>query len=104
MTDIAPIAQTKVYPKAEFTASDLKRGGSVLEAASAVKVVRITRRGTGFLLIREDHMMDLVTELRDTTPRSLAEMLEGFTPEDAASLRNRMAGWRADEPAGKELI
>jgi len=101
---ISPIAQTNVRPKAEFTASDLKRGGAVLEAASDGKVVRIIRRNTGFLLIREDHVMTLVAELTDTTPKSLEQMLEGFTDEDALSLRDRMTSWRADEPVGKEIL
>jgi 1-deoxy-D-xylulose 5-phosphate reductoisomerase len=104
MTGFAPIARTNVYPKAEFTASDLKRGGSVLEAANEGKVVRIMRRDTGFLLIREDHVMTLVAELLDTTPRSLEQMLEGFTAEDAASLRERMTAWRADQPVGHERL
>jgi hypothetical protein len=104
MPQFTPIAKTNVYPKAEFTASDLKRGGVVLEAASEGKVVRIMRRDTGFLLIREDHVMTLVAELTDTMPKSLEQMLEGFTPEEAASLRERMTAWRADEPVGKELI
>jgi hypothetical protein len=104
MTEFAPIAKTNVYPKAEFTASDLKRGGAVLQAASDGKVVRIKRRDTRFLLIREDHLMTLVAELTDTTPQSLEQMLEGFTAEDATSLRERMTAWRADEPVGKELI
>jgi hypothetical protein len=104
MTQFAPIAKTNVYPKAEFTASDLKRGGAVLEAASDGKVVRIMRRDTRFLLIREDHVMTLVAELTDTTPKSLEQMLDGFAAEDATSLRERMAAWRADEPIGKELI
>lgn len=104
MTKFAPIAKKNVYPTAEFTASDLKRGGSVLEAAGDGKVVRIMRRDTGFLLIREDYVMTLVAELTDTTPRSLEQMLDGFTAEDATSLRERMTAWRADEPVGTELI
>jgi hypothetical protein len=48
--------------------------------------------------------MTLVAELTDTMPKSLEQMLEGFTPEEAASLRERMTAWRADEPVGKELI
>jgi hypothetical protein len=82
----------------------LKRGGAVLETASDLKVVRITRRDTRFLLIREDHVMTLVAELTDTAPKSLEQMLEGFTAEDATNLRERMTAWRADEPVGKELI
>jgi hypothetical protein len=104
MTQFAPIAEANVYPKAEFTASDLKRGGAVLEAASDGKVVRITRRGARFLLIREDHVMTLVAELTATRPKSLEQMLEGFTAEDATSLRERMAAWRADGPIGKKLL
>jgi hypothetical protein len=104
MTQFAPIAQTNVRPKAEFMASDLKRGGAVLEAASDGKVVRIFRRNTGFLLIREDHLMTLVAELTDTTPKSLEQLLDGFTADDARSLRNRMTSWRADEPVGNEML
>ena len=48
--------------------------------------------------------MALVAELTDATPKSLEQMLEGFTAEDAASLRERMTAWRADQPVGKELI
>jgi hypothetical protein len=48
--------------------------------------------------------MRLVAELTDTTPKSLEQMLEGFTAEDATGLRERMAAWRADDPVGSELI
>jgi hypothetical protein len=104
MAEFAPIAKTNVSPKAEFTASDLKRGGAVLEAANDGRVVRIMRRDTGFLLIREDHVMEFVAALTDTTPKSLEQMLEGFSSEDAVSLRERMTAWRADEAVGKELL
>jgi hypothetical protein len=57
-----------------------------------------------FCLIREDHAMTLLAELTDTTPESPEQMLEGSTAEDAATLRERLADWRADEPVGKELI
>ena len=82
MARFAPIAKTNLCPKAEFKASDLKPGGSVLEAESDGKVVRITHRGIGFLLIREHYAMTLVAEPTDTTPKALEQLLKGFTADD----------------------
>ncbi len=104
MTDTAPIAKTRLQPSAEFSASDLKHSGAVLEAVNAHNVVRITRRGTNFLLLREDYALQFAADLTDDTPKSLEEMLDGFTPEDAVRLREQLAGWRDDPPQGKELI
>lgn len=97
-------AKPRLRPAVEFSASDLKRGGAVLEAASTHNFVRITRRGTSFLLLREDRALQFAAEITDDTPQSLEDMLSGFTPEDAADLRARMAGWRADGPQGKERL
>src|SRR5690242_19265124 len=104
MSEIQPIADTRVRPGAEYAASDLKNAGRVLDAVEAAKLVRITRRNTRFLLIREDRVMEFVADLTDRTPKTLEEMLEGFTPEDAAELRKRTAAWNADKPVGQELL
>jgi hypothetical protein len=104
MREIQPIAGTRLRPGAEYSASDLKNAGSVLDAVDAAKLVRITRRNTRFLLIREDRVTEFLADLTDRTPRTLEEMLEGFTPEDADDLRTRTAVWNADKPIGKELL
>jgi hypothetical protein len=104
MSEAQPIAGTRLRPGAEYSASDLKNAGSVLDAVDTAKLVRITRRNTRFLLIREDRVMEFVAELTDRTPKTLEEMLEGFTPEDAADLRKRTAAWNADKPVGQERL
>ncbi len=100
MPEIKPITGTRLRPGAEFTASDLKNAGSVLDAVDTAKIVRITRRNTRFLLIREDRVTQFVADLADRTPGTLEEMLEDFTPGDAADLRKRTAVWNADKPIG----
>jgi hypothetical protein len=104
MPEIQPIADTRLRSGAEYSASDLKNAGSVLDAVETAKLVRITRRNTRFLLIREDRVMEFVADLTDRTPKTLEEMLEDFTPEDAADLRKRATAWNADKPVGKELL
>jgi hypothetical protein len=104
MPEIQPIAGTRLRPGAEYSASDLKNAGSILDAVDTAKLVRITRRNTRFLLIREDRVMEFAADLADRTPKTLEEMLEGFTPEDAADLRNRTAAWNTDKPIGNELL
>ena len=83
---------------ASFTATALKSPGPVLDAA-ARGLVRITRRGETFVLLREAHLTELLAEAADPRPKTLADLVAGYDPA-AASLGT----WLADPPAGKEAL
>lgn len=83
-----------------FTASDLKQSGPVLDAA-ARGVVRIRRRGEVFLLLREAQFEQMIAEAADPRPKTLADLLADY---DAQEVKERLASWFADPPAGKELL
>jgi len=85
---------------ADFTASDLKQSGPVLDSA-ARGVVRIRRRGDAFLLLREAHFEQLMAEAADPRPKTLADLLVDY---DAADVNNRLSGWLADTPTGNEGV
>ncbi|MBL6457208.1 hypothetical protein JMJ55_17870 [Belnapia sp. T6] len=83
---------------AEFTASDLKTSGPVLDAAVR-GVVRIRRRGQTFVLLSEARLDEIVAEASDPRPKSLADLVQGYDAED---VKNRLRGWEAEEAVGKE--
>lgn len=85
---------------AEFTASDLKASGPVLDAA-ARGVVRIRRRGQTFVLMSEARLEEIVAEASDPRPKSLADLVKDY---DADDVKSRLREWFADGPAGKEVI
>lgn len=90
----------RVQSVADFTASDLKTSGPVLDAA-AQGVVRIRRRGQTFVLMSEARLDEIVAEASDPRPKTLADLVEGYDADDAKS---RLRGWFADGPVGKEGI
>ena len=51
---ISPFADTGIRPAAQFQSSVLKTHGVVLDAADQGRMMRIRRRSTDFILIRED--------------------------------------------------
>ena len=97
------IAETGIRPTTEFRSSDLKNGGSVLDAAER-GIVRIRRRNSSYVLIREDSVPGFIEQATDTSPKTFADLLRDFTPDDAADIRARLAGWMTDAPRGRELI
>jgi len=85
---------------ADFTASDLKQSGPILDAAVR-GVVRIRRRGEAFLLLREAQFDRLVAEAADPRPKTLADLLVDY---DAAEVKGRLSGWLSDTQAGNEAL
>jgi hypothetical protein len=83
-----------------FTASDLKQPGPILDAA-AQGVVRIKRRGEAFLLLRESQFETLMAEAADSRPKTLADLLVDYNAEE---VKARLSSWLADAPVGKELL
>ena len=84
---------------ADFTASDLKTAGPVLDAATR-GVVRIKRRGQAFLLLREEDFDRIVAKEAAPRPKTLAERLENYDP---AKIRKLLGGWTDFPPAGREI-
>lgn len=83
---------------AEFTASDLKAPGPILDAAVR-GIVRIRRRAETFVLLREAELDALLAEAADPRPKTLGDLLQGY---DAPEVTGRLRGWLEDRPAGKE--
>lgn len=104
LTSFLPIADSRIVPASEFSASDLKNHGRVLDAADKGEAIRIMRRQTPYILVREDSIAELATRISEKAPRSLAEMLAGFTPQDAEEMRRSAGWWRSDFPVGKEIL
>jgi len=72
----------------------------VLDAA-ARGVVRIRRRSQTFVLLSEARLDEIVAEASDPRPKSLADLLEGYDPDD---VKSRLQGWEADGAVGKEGV
>jgi hypothetical protein len=86
---------------ATYTATDLnKAGGKVLDDA-ATGAVRIKRRGTNYVLMREEHFSRLLAGARDGTPQSLEDLLRGY---DAGKIKSLTREFLADPVAGKERL
>lgn len=85
---------------AEFTASDLKASGPVLDAA-ARGIVRIRRRNQTFVLLSEARLEEIVAEASDPRPKSLADLVRDYDVED---VKSRLQGWQADGAVGKEGV
>ena len=90
----------RIAPVAEFTASDLKTSGPVLDAAVR-GLVRIRRRSQTFVLFSEARLAEIVAEASDPRPKSLADLLKDY---DADDVKARLRGWEADGPVGKEGV
>jgi molybdopterin-guanine dinucleotide biosynthesis protein len=86
---------------ATYTATDLnKAGGRVLDDAGR-GTVRIRRRGTNFVLLREEQFTRLLAAAHDGRPQSLEDLLRDYDPDKVKSLTR---GFLDDAPAGKELL
>jgi hypothetical protein len=85
---------------AEFTASDLKQSGPILDAA-AQGIVRIKRRGEVFLLLKQARFEELMAEAADPRPKTLADLLVDYNAED---VKARLSGWLGDAPVGNEAL
>lgn len=86
---------------ATYTATELnKSGGKVLDDAS-VGTVRIKRRGSSFVLMREDRLAVLLAAARDGRPQSLEDLLRDY---DAAKVKSLTQPFLEDAPAGRERL
>jgi hypothetical protein len=86
---------------ATYTATDLnKAGGKVLDDA-AQGTVRIKRRGTRYLLMREETLDGLLAAARDGRPQSLEDLVRGY---DAGKVKSLTRGFLTDTPTGKERV
>jgi hypothetical protein len=86
---------------ASFSATDLNKSGGKLLDNALQGAVRITRRDQRFVLMREDALVGLLDEARDDRPQSLEDLLRDY---DCQKIRALTDAFRADAPAGKELI
>jgi len=86
---------------ATYTATELnKMGGKVLDDAGH-GTVRIKRRGTSYLLMRESTLDSLLNAARDGRPQSLEDLVRGY---DAAKVKSLTGFFLNDAPAGKERL
>ena len=86
---------------ATYTATDLnKAGGKVLDDA-ATGAVRIRRRGTSYVLMREEHFSRLLARARERQPQSLEDLLRGY---DAGKVKSLTRDFLDAPAAGKERI
>jgi hypothetical protein len=84
-----------------YTATDLnKAGGRVLDNAGH-GTVRIKRRGTSYVLMREDNLDSLLTAARDGRPQSLEDLVRGY---DAGRIKALTRCFLDDAPVGKERL
>jgi len=90
----------KPAPEANFSASDLKKPGPILNAA-AQGIVRIKRRDEVFVLMRPTQFDRLLEEAGDLRPKHLRELLQGY---DAVGVKQRLGAWNADKGVGKETL
>jgi hypothetical protein len=85
---------------ASFTASDLKQSGPILDAATR-GMVRLTRRGDVFLLLREAQLAHMLQEAADPRPKTLADLLVDYDAED---VKARLGAWTNAAPSGGEAL
>ncbi|HLB97514.1 MAG TPA: hypothetical protein VJK90_07620 [Acetobacteraceae bacterium] len=86
---------------ATYTATNLnKAGGKVLDDAGR-GTVRIKRRGTSYVVMREDMLDSLLASAREGRPQSLEDLLRGY---DAEKLKSLTRGFLDDPPTGKERL
>jgi len=84
-----------------YTATDLnKAGGKVLDDA-ARGTVRIRRRGTSYVVMREETLDLLLATARDGRPQSLEDLVRGYDPKKLKSLTRSFLD---DPPSGKERL
>ena len=86
---------------ATYTATDLsKTGGKVLDDAGR-GTVRIRRRGTSYVLMREELLDSLLAAAREGRPQSLEDLVRGY---DSGKLKTLTRGFLDDPPVGKERV
>ena len=86
---------------ATYTATELNKiGGKVLDDAGH-GTVRIKRRSTSYVLMREDTLDGLLAAARDRRPQSLEDLLRGY---DAGKVKSLTGGFLNDAPVGKEQL
>ena len=86
---------------ATYTATDLnKAGGKVLDDAGR-GAVRIRRRGTSYVLMREETLDGLLAAARDGRPQSLEDLVRDY---DGGKVKALTRGFLDDRPHGKERL
>lgn len=86
---------------ATYTATDLnKAGGKVLDDA-ATGAVRIRRRGTSYVLMREEQFSRLLAGAREGRPQSLEDLLRDY---DARKVKSLTRHFLEAPPVGKERL
>jgi hypothetical protein len=99
--DIAEPVMEQTPVVATYTATDLnKAGGKVLDNA-AIGTVRIRRRGTNYVLMREEHFSRLLTGAREGQPQSLEDLLRGY---DAAKIKSLTRDFLDTPAVGQESL
>jgi len=86
---------------ATYTAADLNKAGSTVLDDAGHGAVRIRRRGTSYVLIREEALYGLPAAARDGRPQSLEDLLRGY---DAGKVKSLTRGLLDDAPVGKERL
>jgi len=87
-------------PVAQFFASDLKKSAPVLDAAMQGLVV-IKRRNEQFVLLRQTQLDQMMEEAADPRPKCLEDLLVDY---DAVKIKQLLAAWDNDPPAGSEIL
>jgi len=90
----------KIEAVASFTATNLKAPGPVLDAATR-GLVRITRRGETFVILREAQFAEILADAADPRPKTLADLLAGYEAEE---VKSRLRGWLDDKQSGREAL
>ncbi len=86
---------------ATYTATDLnKAGGKVLDDAAS-GAVRIRRRGTSFVLMREEYFSRLLAGARDGRPQSLEDLVRDY---DAGKIKTVTRAFLDAPATGKERL
>ncbi|MEJ0018605.1 MAG: hypothetical protein WDN25_19015 [Acetobacteraceae bacterium] len=86
---------------ATYTATDLnKSGGKVLDDAGD-GAVRIKRRGTSYVLMREETLARMLEAAREGRPQSLQDLLRDY---DAVKVKSLTREFLDDAPVGKERL
>jgi hypothetical protein len=86
---------------ATYTATDLSKAGARVLDDAATGAVRIRRRGTSYMLMREEHFSRLLAGARDAQPQSLEDLLRGY---DANKVKSLTKTFLDAPPVGKEQL
>lgn len=74
---------------ASFEVADLKDSGAIFREASR-GIVKIRHHGERYVLMREPHLEQLMTEVADPHPKTLTDLLVGY---DAKAVKAKLGFW-----------